>query len=537
MHGGLRYLQQREFRLVYEALAERQIALAQRAAPRARAPVPRSRSSPATASSTVASPGCSAPRCGCTTSRVACASARSTSGSRRTTRSATCRRSARRNLAGGYLFYDAQTDDARLTLTIARTAAAHGAVVVNHASVAELRKDGDGRVRGARVVADGDRARGPRRMRRERGGRLGRRRARARRGCAPELDPPGQGRPRHAARGRRSATTSPRSSRCARTGGPCSSSRGATSPTSARPTPTTTARSTTRSATRPTSSTCWRTLNGVLEEPVTKDDVVGTWAGLRPLLRTASSARTADLSRRHGVRVSESGVVTITGGKLTTYRRMAVRHRRRRSSDGLGTSAPGAGRSSCPCSAGDGLRRPAAPGNEPSLHEHLAGRYGTEARGRARARRPPTPRSANPSCRDCRTCGRRPSTRRATRWRARVDDVLSRRTRARLLGPRRVGGRGDRRSRGCWRPSSAGTRRRSSARCASYRRARRGRARPRRTRRAPAHVAEAPMPGGPMPDVSEEGRPTPPIAFGTDRGRRDVARLAPRVRRRRRRRR
>ena len=50
------------------------------------------------------------------------------------------------NLAGGYLYFDAQTDDARLTLTIARTAAAHGATVVNHASVAELRKDGDGRV-------------------------------------------------------------------------------------------------------------------------------------------------------------------------------------------------------------------------------------------------------------------------------------------------------------------------------------------------------------------------------------------------------
>ena len=64
-------------------------------------------------------------------------------------------------------------------------------------------------------------------------------------------------------------------------------------------------------------------LNGVLEEPVSEDDIVGTWAGLRPLLRSAENARTADLSRRHGVRVSDSGVITITGGKLTTYRRMA----------------------------------------------------------------------------------------------------------------------------------------------------------------------------------------------------------------------
>ena len=114
----------------------------------------------------------------------------------------------------GYLYYDAQTDDARLTLTIARTAAAHGAVVANHASVAG---PAQGR-RGARPRRTGRRRRhrdrGPRRMRRERRRRVGRRRARARRRRAPELDPPGQGRPRHGARGRRSATTSPRSSRC-----------------------------------------------------------------------------------------------------------------------------------------------------------------------------------------------------------------------------------------------------------------------------------------------------------------------------------
>ncbi len=40
VHGGLRYLQQREFRLVYENLHERQLAFAERAAPRARAAVP-----------------------------------------------------------------------------------------------------------------------------------------------------------------------------------------------------------------------------------------------------------------------------------------------------------------------------------------------------------------------------------------------------------------------------------------------------------------------------------------------------------------
>jgi glycerol-3-phosphate dehydrogenase len=60
---------------------------------------------------------------------------------------------------------------------------------------------------------------------------------------------------------------------------------------------------------------------GALEHPLTRDDVVGAYAGLRPLLSSAGS--TADLSRRHAVIVSGTGVVTIVGGKLTTYRRMA----------------------------------------------------------------------------------------------------------------------------------------------------------------------------------------------------------------------
>ena len=40
-------------------------------------------------------------------------------------------------------------------------------------------------------------------------------------------------------------------------------------------------------------------------------------------MANATSGRTADLSRRHTVRTSASGVVTVTGGKLTTYRKMA----------------------------------------------------------------------------------------------------------------------------------------------------------------------------------------------------------------------
>ncbi|MDL5205671.1 glycerol-3-phosphate dehydrogenase/oxidase [Streptomyces sp. ALI-76-A] len=68
-------------------------------------------------------------------------------------------------------------------------------------------------------------------------------------------------------------------------------------------------------------------LGSVLDVPVRRADVVGTFAGLRPLLDTAAhsgtAARTADLSRRHAVLTSPDGVVTVVGGKLTTYRRMA----------------------------------------------------------------------------------------------------------------------------------------------------------------------------------------------------------------------
>ncbi|MBC2932000.1 glycerol-3-phosphate dehydrogenase/oxidase [Nocardioides sp. zg-1228] len=57
--------------------------------------------------------------------------------------------------------------------------------------------------------------------------------------------------------------------------------------------------------------------------PPTRADVVGTFAGLRPLLEVAGTDATADLSRRHAILTAPTGVTTVVGGKLTTYRRMA----------------------------------------------------------------------------------------------------------------------------------------------------------------------------------------------------------------------
>jgi glycerol-3-phosphate dehydrogenase len=57
---------------------------------------------------------------------------------------------------------------------------------------------------------------------------------------------------------------------------------------------------------------------------VTERDVVASWAGLRPLLSHGQGdARTYDLSRKHAIAEDPAGLLTITGGKLTTYRAMA----------------------------------------------------------------------------------------------------------------------------------------------------------------------------------------------------------------------
>lgn len=65
------------------------------------------------------------------------------------------------------------------------------------------------------------------------------------------------------------------------------------------------------------------TLSVALERPLTEDDVIGTFAGLRPLVDSAADQRSADLSREHLVREDPGGRITVVGGKLTTYRQMA----------------------------------------------------------------------------------------------------------------------------------------------------------------------------------------------------------------------
>lgn len=67
-------------------------------------------------------------------------------------------------------------------------------------------------------------------------------------------------------------------------------------------------------------------VNTTLAVPLTRDDVIGSFAGLRPLVEAAhgdGSDGTADISRRHLIRDVPGSPITVVGGKMTTYRRMA----------------------------------------------------------------------------------------------------------------------------------------------------------------------------------------------------------------------
>lgn len=62
-----------------------------------------------------------------------------------------------------------------------------------------------------------------------------------------------------------------------------------------------------------------------LARPPTRADVLSVFAGIRPLVKaTSETGNTAALSRDHTIHVSRSGLLTIAGGKWTTYRRMAA---------------------------------------------------------------------------------------------------------------------------------------------------------------------------------------------------------------------
>jgi glycerol-3-phosphate dehydrogenase len=64
-------------------------------------------------------------------------------------------------------------------------------------------------------------------------------------------------------------------------------------------------------------------VNRAFGTSLTFEDTTASWAGLRPLLAKATSKATRDISRRHVILEDPPRMLTVTGGKLTTYRQMA----------------------------------------------------------------------------------------------------------------------------------------------------------------------------------------------------------------------
>ncbi len=455
IHGGLRYLQQRDFRLVYEGLHERQRLLDN--APHLVAPLPFL--IPLFGRDGVINKGVARTyaialwlydvtggwRIGRRHRRIDRAETLAHLPTLRTDR-----------LVAGFLYYDARADDARLTLAVARTAALdHGAVMANYAEVTRLLHDASGAVTGARIrpVAPGDGQPGTGHGEFDVAATVV---VNATGVWADDVRALDEGTHPHSLRPAKGIhVTVPRSKL------PADIAAVIPVPKDRRsifvvPWPDG------DDVYLGTTDTAW---DGPLDDPVclpedvdyvldaangattghlTRRDVTGVWAGLRPLLAPAGghhvSERTADLSRRHTVRESPHGLVTVTGGKLTTYRRMAedtvdVVVRR------LGSAAPARARRSPTRRLGirgaaglAALRRPSAPadaGLDGPTFTALVARHGSEtpavlalAAGRPELLEP--------------LVDGLPHLRVEAVWAARhemavtVDDVLSRRTRATL---------------------------------------------------------------------------------------------------------
>ncbi len=127
-------------------------------------------------------------------------------------------------------------------------------------------------------------------------------------------------------------------------------------------------------------------LNRYLSVRLTEADIISTYAGYRPLVSSRTSKHsTAKLSRTHAVLESSSGLVTIVGGKLTTYRRMAqdtvdVLNRR----DGTRPlhptqSLPLQGSAAWPTVKRDIASKGVALGLSPQTIEHLGKSHGANA--------------------------------------------------------------------------------------------------------------------------------------------------------------
>lgn len=321
-HGGLRYLEQREFSLVHEALTERGLLL-DRLAPHLVRPIPflfpvgRRWERPYVASgvrlydalSRVGSYGGTMPRPKSLNADEAKELAPDLDAG---------------EIAGAVRFHDAQIDDARHTVAVARTAAAYGAHILTRARVEELLRDGE-RVTGVRVVDElsGERldirarvviaaagiwtdeilhmvdAEAPERVQQSKGVHL-------------------------VVRGEAIRSTTAIIARTPASvlfllpwGGDwiVGTTDTAREPSESLADP---------EATEEEIAYLLGQANRWLARPLRREDVIGTYAGYRPLVAEESAEATTQVSREHMVFHPVPGLVAIAGGKYTTYRVMAA---------------------------------------------------------------------------------------------------------------------------------------------------------------------------------------------------------------------
>jgi glycerol-3-phosphate dehydrogenase len=241
-----------------------------------------------------------------------------------------------------YLYFDAAVDDARLVLQVARTAAARGAAVANRCGVVEVSRGADGRVDGVMAEADGERFAIRARTVVNAAGVWSDDVRALDEGQHPHSIRPAKGVhvvvPWHKVRNdiavvipvpkdKRSLFLVPWGPLPDGTFRHCYIGTTDTDFTGALDDPPCDADDL---------AYVLRAVNASVDPAqsggITLDDVTGVWAGLRPLVKAATaeaggpdatSARTADLSRRHLITTSSDGLITVTGGKLTTYREMA----------------------------------------------------------------------------------------------------------------------------------------------------------------------------------------------------------------------
>jgi glycerol-3-phosphate dehydrogenase len=386
IHGGLRYLEQLDFKLVYEALRERDL-LVSKLAPHLVRPVPflfplyrKVVERPYIGAGLVLYDAME--------------------GTRRPVpyhRHLSVRGALKRapalspdRLAGAMLYYDAQVDDARYTLAVARTAAAHGAVVATRASAVGVLRGGDGtRVTGARV-------------RDEETGHEVTVTADSVVVCAGvwtdlvhELAGVRAGYKVRMSKGVHIVV--PKEAVDATTGMIVRSDRSVlffipwgkrwivgttdTDWSGDRDEP---------AATEEDIDYILSAANRVLARPLTRADVIAVYAGLRPLVAVAAkeSKPTTKLSREHVVDVPVPGLVSIAGGKFTTYRLMARDVVDAAVADfGSDRSVPASVTDQVPLLGADGLAAVRASagrlaedyGVSRETVDHLLGRYGTLA--------------------------------------------------------------------------------------------------------------------------------------------------------------